>query len=62
MDKKEKNFSGMDLNQLTNLNVDNLSMSELESLLGQFESIVSDSINESINETLNTKNDLKLRC
>lgn len=59
MDKKEKNFSGMDLNQLTNLNVDNLSMSELESLLGQFESMVSDSFNETINESLINNNDLK---
>ena len=56
MDKKEKNFSGMDLNQLTNLNVDNLSMSELESLLGQFESMVSDSFNETINESLINNN------
>lgn len=59
MGNKEKNFNEMDLNQLTDLNIDNLNISELESLLGQFESMVTDSFNETINESLNNKNDLK---
>lgn len=59
MGNKEKNFNEMDLNQLTDLNIDNLNISELESLLGQFESMVTDSFNETINESLNSKNDLK---
>lgn len=59
MGNKEKNFNEMDLNQLTDLNIDNLNISELESLLGQFESMVTDSFNETINESLNIKNDLK---
>ena len=59
MDKKENNFSDMNLKQLTDLNIDNLNITELESLLGQFETMVTSSFNETINDSLNIKNDLK---
>jgi dUTP pyrophosphatase len=59
MGKKEKNFNDMDLEQLTSLNVDDLNISELESILGQFESMVSNTFDETINESLNIKNNLK---